>query len=179
MAQTTTNTEMKTFPAPLLRLILSGGSGLPPAYGPVIRADGQEFVWDGKSGRAFAVSAANGAVISDDLTVVEGWRLLLDGESPWLDRLAMVVAWMLKRPAVGAWVGGNDHFPALTVLLPRGALLQSGWLATTGTRLDGFAAAPDLPTLPARLATLPPVAAIPLALYDLPEVAARVAIVAG
>lgn len=195
MVQTATNTEMKTFPAPLLRLILSGGGGLPPAYGPVIRADGQEFVWDGKSGRAFAVSVANGAVISDDLTVVEGWRLPLCDGSPWLDRLAEMSSWMLTGEMLtGASIERSDpkFFRSITLMGWRrtrdgergwGREYRWNWNPETGDDHDAVLKSSHLwltlATLPARLTTLPPVAALPLALHDLPEVAARVAIAAG
>lgn len=180
---TTTSTEMKTFPAPLLRLILCGGGGLPPAYGPIFRADGQEFVWDGKSGRAFAVSAANGAVISDDLAVVEGWRLPLCDGSPWLDRLAMVAAWMRFGPGekvAPALLEVHEAELMLTMLTSRGGTRTATFHAVASPwRRDEPAAVYNLTTLPIRFAQHPPDAALPLALYDLPEVAARVATAAG
>lgn len=171
-------TPTSVFPNPLLRLILCGGGGLSPAWGPLHSdPNGPPWAWNPHNRNALVSCRTNIGDYDLDgiLASARRWSLPLDPSSPWRGRLAMVAAWMCQRPAVGAWVGGNDHFLSLTILLSRGALIQPVWRAGLGTRHAGGAMAPDLPTLPTHLSTYPPEAALVLALYALPDVAARVA----
>lgn len=81
---------------------------------------------------------------------------------------------MLGRSGVGVWLGDNDVFVTLNIATERNTIIQVAWHRSTGQRYVGSVPAPSLPTLPQHLQTHPPIVATLLALYDVPEVRARV-----
>ena len=100
------------------------------------------------------------------------WSLPLDAASPWSARLAMVAAWMVSGRSEFASI--HQHLSDLIVLASwRGPWQEPERWTWTGR---GWAAASPfpLPTLPAHLANHPPAVALILALYDVPEIRARV-----
>jgi hypothetical protein len=112
----------------------------------------------------------SGPILSDP----DSWAMSLDAESYWITRLAVTAAWMLVRSGVGVWIGDNDVFLTLNIATDRNTIIQVAWHRSTGQRYHGSIPAPSLPTLPAHLAAHPPVVALLLALYDVPEIRARV-----
>jgi hypothetical protein len=98
----------------------------------------------------------------------------IDSASPWAARLAVVAAWMLGRSGVSVWIGDNDVFLTLNIATDRNTIIQVAWHRSTGQRYAGSVPAPNLPTLPTHLAAHPPIVALLLALYDVPEIMARV-----
>ena len=176
------NIPLSTFPAPLLRLILCGGNGLPMAWGPL---DGtyhggstEDSAWHPRREVAITSKGAEYHLLSDDPDELfagdEGWVFPLDAASPWPARLAMVAAWMLGRSGVGVWLGDNDVFVTLNIATARNTIIQVAWHRSTGQRYVGSVPAPSLPALPQHLQTHPPAVALLLALYDVPEIRVRV-----
>ena len=169
-------TSLSTFPLPLLRLVLLGGGGFAPAWGPLFHTQRGLTAFD----PWYSVPCGDHYVRLPHpaLSEVEGWSLPLDASSPWPARLAMVAAWVVEMPAgfavigtdriegVGpflrltVWEGGTGHFPLYSV--------QWSCLGGAGHGRR------NLPTLPAHLATRPPEVALLLALFDVPEIRARV-----
>lgn len=180
------NTPLSTFPSHLLRLILCGGGGLPPAWGPLADADGALCSWHPYRGEVFV---SGDYTTADPMLDVGSWSLPLDDASPWVARLATVAAWMLgRRHIIGTSVevendyhlimlsvsmrahlgGKNDAEP----MFMRGHVSHTMTWGTHGAACD--IGAFDLPTLPTHLAVHSPVVALLLALYDVPEIRARV-----
>ena len=170
-------TSLSTFPLPLLRLVLLGGGGLAPAWGPLLDKGGKVWAWlpDTQQAVLTAHTVHTTSPLRPSLSVLS---LPLDASSPWPARLAMVAAWVVEMPAgfavigtdriegVGpflrltVWEGGTGHFPLYSV--------QWSCLGGAGHGRR------NLPTLPAYLANHPPEIALPLALFDVPEIRARV-----
>lgn len=165
---------LSVFPSPLARLLLCGGAELPPAYGPLTDPDGDGppfILWHGEPRGPIAMSPFRHMFMP--LQLPELWSLPLNASSPWPLRLAHVAAWMLR------WRSA----PVDVELTATGLYLQSRegssrWNPHTGKCLPDQTDAslePDLPTLPNHLAKVRyPVAALALALFDLPELRARV-----
>jgi hypothetical protein len=99
----------------------------------------------------------------------------LDAESPWPARLALVAAWMLRRLMKGAPELSVIDVDA-DVLFLTGICGMAGWCIATGSDDPDlcFYAAPNLPTLPQYLQAHPPAVALVLALWDVPEIRARI-----
>ena len=151
----------------LSRLILCGGEGLHAAWGPLERDDGMLAVWSGTTGHAF-----NGYGQID--VPPDRWRLPLDH---WRARLALVAAHLIDQESdfaprimdlgdgeIGLAVVGGD------------IVYRCWWAMGTGDMIDhsdGLDRLPDLPTLPAHLRDHDPAVALLLALYDVPEIRAR------
>lgn len=161
---------LSVFPAPLARLILRGGAELPWAFGELHRVEspGQiAHLWDPR------LCYAHGAFGEDPLTRPERWAVPLAATSPWPARLARVAAWMLRWRSTPV----DIEFTTTSLYLQsrEGA---ARWNPRTGKCLPDQTDAslePDLPTLPNRIVEVRyPVAALPLALFDLPELKARV-----
>lgn len=165
-----------TFHLPLLRLILCGGGGLPSAWGPLKHADEDyKTPWYPTFGTAIVSSdEGRGYLHADPLEDPDEWSIPLDAASPWVARLALIAAWILDAPSLAAWIGGNDFYVMLTIVTPNQALIQRIWGRRRGARCSGSVPVPELPTLPTYLAAHPPVVALLLALYDVPEIRARV-----
>ena len=170
------NIPLSTFPAPLLRLILCGGKGLAPAWGPLKHTDEDcETPWCPTFGAAIVSSdEGRGYLHTDPINESDGWSIPLDDASPWPARLAMVAAWMLGRSGVGGWLGDNDVFVTLNIATDRNTIVQVAWHRSTGQRYMGGVPAPSLPTLSQHLQAHPPAVALLLALYDVPEIRVRV-----
>ena len=81
---------------------------------------------------------------------------------------------MLGRSGVGVWIGDNDVFVTLNIATDRNTIIQVAWHRSTGQRYVGSVPALSLPTLPQHLAAHPVAVALPSALYDVPEIRARV-----
>ena len=170
------NIPLSTFPAPLLRLILCGGKGLAPAWGPLKHTDEDcETPWCPTFGAAIVSSdEGRGYLHTDPINESDGWSIPLDDASPWPARLAMVAAWMLGRSGVGVWLGDNDVFVTLNIATDSNTIVQVAWHRSTGQRYMGGVPAPSLPTLSQHLQAHPPADALLLALYDVPEIRVRV-----
>lgn len=169
---------LSTFPAPLLRLILCGGGGLSPAWGPLVAPGWGDWAysWD-----PIARDVTFPRGMSDEgggpprpLDGAMGWSLPLDANSPWPARLATVAAWMLSVEGVAHWCGDDGIFVSLNTVTKRCSIIQRAWSRRTGALYYGSVPAPNLPTLPQHLAPYPLEAAVVLALYDVPEINARV-----
>ena len=163
-------TSLSTFPLPLLRLVLLGGGGLAPAWGPLFHTQRGLTAFD----PWYSVPCGGHSVRLPHpaLSEIGGWSLPLDASSPWPARLARVAAWML-----GGWgdfaTVHKDLSDLIVVASWRGPWQEPDrWTWTLG---GGAAAAPfDLPTLPRYLKSDPPEVALLLALFDVPEIRARV-----
>lgn len=170
---------LTVFPSSVLRAILCGGEGLPAAWGPLecthrfAASDGQ-WVW----GEGHTLRPDRRGFGFDTLTRLGAhWRLPLEH---WRARLARVSAWML---------GAVDVLAAAVVVRSTGLSL---WVWPQGDEgadppdptcyrwaLDGEADAGggsfyDLPSLPVHMRDHDPHIALLLALYDVPEIRARV-----
>lgn len=176
------NTPLSTFPTPLLRLILCGGKGLAPAWGPVLQAGSQVLGCGDPNYGQWAWDAVLGAAVRPDrapkclLDKPDGWSIPLDATSPWPARLAMVAAWMASAwmPAgVSAEVCHGERWICLYTYSERASDVRS-WACGDGANIEPGAVLVDLPTLPQHLQTHPPAVALLLALYDVPEIRARV-----
>lgn len=193
------NIPLSTFPAPLLRLILCGGEGLPPVWGPVLQAGSQVLGCGDPNYGRWAWDAVLGAAVRPDrapkylLDNPDGWSLPLDDDSPWSARLAMAAAYLtwldtspkvlLNPPEFDMLAASTDlvfdewekgRVVALTRLAHRGPLPSVHtwkWSAKTGFCWGN---GPRLPTLPEHLQTHSPAVVLLLALYDVPEIRARV-----
>ena len=189
------NIHLNAFPTPLLRLILCGGKGLAPAWGPLAKDKQVRWMWD--PWRQFVQMYDDSPVgitywREYPAHAPESWSIPFDDASPWPDRLAMVAAyltWLDTSPKVllnppefdmlaasidlvfDEWEKGR--VVALTRLAHRGPLPSVHtwkWSAKTGFCWGN---GPRLTTLPEHLHTHPTVAML-LALYDVPEIRARV-----
>ena len=162
------NTPLSTFPKPLLRLILCGGGGLAPAWGPLLEA-GRPVPW-AFNPVSFRVVDANKDVV---LGAPQRWSLPLDAESPWLARLALVAAWMVGVGLVVSARARRGSFGGVVLEFwpVNGGHDTSAWWRDDGT--NGYRG-PNLPTLPQHLQTHPPAVALVLALWDVPEIRARI-----
>ena len=180
-------TSLTTFTALLLRLILCGGKGLAPAWGPLYHGgvvgrgahdwDLGAWMWDAERYRAIRPDRS-ARWVTDRIT---DWFLPLDAASPWPARLAMVAAWMLDLPCLAAQV--QPETPELffsLVMMPVDPKAEElrfvAWCedgSEANTEANGEHGI-SLPTLPHHLQTHPPAVALLLALYDVPEIRARV-----
>lgn len=173
------NTPLSTFPKPLLRLILCGGGGLAPAWGPLKDALGMTWPWDPHDEDiAWPPGCPSGTRdiwCQPPLAAPQQWSLPLDAESPWMARLALVAAWMLNRLMKGAPELSVIDVDA-DVLFLTGICGMAGWRIATGSDDPDlcFYAAPKLPTLPQHLQAHPAAVALVLALWDVPEIRARI-----
>lgn len=162
---------LSVFPPPLLRLVLCGGGGLPVAYGPLHRYDGAMCVWEPLTGFALALDQRG----RDPLLDLDGYRLPLDH---WRLRLAVVAAWMLmpRHAYLCAHIEAGSKFLALTRVRftehERGMAIGD-WTWDVGSGRTENAQI-DLPTLPSHLLAHDPAVALLLALYDVPEIRAKV-----
>lgn len=176
---------LQVFPAPLLRLVLCGGGGLDPAWGPVLvhDMDGKpsiQALWDPARARILVHGCQRDPFNPGD--AAEGWSLPLE-RSPWEARLATVAAWMLGfGPETRARVYANKdralYFVASPLLFSSREPSQCTWYAEYGWRPEYLNEWRDnhhpLVTLTGlRLDLHPPAVALLLALYDVPEVRAR------
>lgn len=160
---------LTTFEAPLLRLILCGGGGLPAAWGPLLNL-GYAAPWNPLRGEAVDPMFL---AVRDPLAAPEHWSLPLDASSPWPTRLAAIAAWMVAGAAPPFATIHHDLSGLVVLAQWRGPWHEpERWT----WRCDGHAASAsfDLPTLAQRRSTHPPVVALLLALYDVPEIRARV-----
>ena len=156
-------TALSAFPFPLLRPILCGAGDLPPAYGPLQGGlYGSIWMWDPTR------ADDHGAIEAP-----ESWHLPLDPASPWPARLARVAVWMITGWAP-PFASVDDDLTGIVVL--------SGWCGPwkeperwSWVRRNGRAASAafDLPTLAEHRSNHPIHTALLLALYDVPEIRAR------
>ena len=167
------NILLSTFPAPLLRLILRGGNGLPPAWGPMHHVHTHEdevYPW----GPVSLAASSLPSHLRDDEARIEMYSLPLSADSPWPARLALVAAWMVRhQQGVSMLIDGGVNL-SLTTITERGGVASSSWSRPAGLCLNGQVPWPHLPTLTDHLTTHPPAVALLLALYDVPEIRARV-----
>lgn len=183
--------DLSIFAWPLLRLILCGGKGLAPAWGPVLHTDPTdggpwvntgEWAWNPNEQRCVRRDRAGYFIFDGD----RRWAIPLDAASPWPARLALVAAWM-KWGEVPLWAAVAMDAPrwlgAVPALHLSARFLRGGWegkscvyrwLAGTGAARITNAMEPALTTLPQHLGVHPPIVALLLALYDMPEIRARV-----
>jgi hypothetical protein len=127
----------------------------------------------------------SGPILSDP----DSWAMSLDAESYWITRLALIAAWMLGRKyIIGASVEVEDDYHLLMLSVSMRAhlggkndaepMFMRGHVSHTLTWCDRDGSGDDgknnLPTLPTHLAAHPPIVALLLALYDVPEIMARV-----
>lgn len=163
---------LTTFEAPLLRLILCGGGGVPGAWGPLLHS-GYAAPWNPLRGEAVDPMFL---MVRDPLAAPEHWSVPLDPASPWPARLALVAAWLAS-----AWMPSGAV--AEVAICERwlhiytysgGASDVRSWACDDGGNIEPGAVRLDLPTLPTHLAAHPLVVALLLALYDVPEIRARV-----
>lgn len=166
------------FHSPLLRLVLRGGGGLAPTYGPVVCRGSDalghsdpnrgQWVWNPALDRAVRPDRAAAQVFADPPV----WAFPTDAPL-WLAHLAQVAAWMLGHNAVSAAVICDEHFITITMTMPRALLIRQTWRCQSGEWYGG-PHAPDLPTLLGHLSAHPVEAALVLALYDVPKIKERV-----
>lgn len=161
----TTPVLLNTFAFPLQRLILCGGGGLPPAWGPLYNEESGIWTWNPLQGCAVRPDTATRPV----LIHTTGWSLPLDQDSPWSARLAMIAAWMI-RPNLsirGAHIWSRIHV-MLDVYGPDFQQMnidpETGEVA--GEFTDATPWLKRLPTFHAHLALHPPAVALLLALWD-------------
>lgn len=172
------NTPLSTFPAPLLRLILCGGKGLAPAWGPLLRNSQVRWAWDpGRRCVQMYDDQPDGVTrwVMNPTFDQNGWSLPLDSDGPWSARLALVAAWMASAwmPAdVSAEMVLGEYWLHLYTYSGGVADIRA-WACNDGGNIEPGAVRLDLPTLPQHLQTHPPVVALLLALYDVPEIRAR------
>lgn len=167
------NTPLSTFPAPLLRLILCGGGGLVPAWGPLRDQYGYLWPWNPLARDVTWPRGDTGEGITPrPFTSPEAWSLPLDPATHWPARLALVAAWMVGvGPVVSARARRGSFGGVVLEFWPvNGGHDTSAWWRGDGT--NGYRG-PHLPTLPQHLQTHPPTVALVLALWDIPEIRAR------
>lgn len=166
--------NLSVLPAPLLRLVLLGGGGLGPAWGPMT-------VTDDFYGRINCVWGNGWAVGYAGYETDGRWRIgdgnaasiSLFPSSPWPARLALVAAHLLGGEEIrGASVYLSDPWKVVCAWLVDGDRESLCWHTDTGDEL--YCGGLCLPTLPAHLAQHPPEVALLLALWDVPDVRARV-----
>lgn len=168
---------LTVFPSSVLRAILCGGEGLPAAWGPLSRPSDGVWTWNPLTQRAIRPATIEQPAV---LAQPDGWTLPMEH---WRARLARVAAWML---------GAVDVLAAAVVARPTGLSL---WVWSKGDEgvdppeptcyrwaLDGEADAGggsfyDLPSLPVHMRDHDPHTALLLALYEVPEIRARVEVV--
>lgn len=190
---TSPTVRLDAFPPSLARLILCGGEGLAAGGGEL--HDGVRFwLWDARHKQAVQFSRDLGGA-GEVLGCPERWSLPLDPASPWSSRLAIVATWMLGwRPVCGGSIVLGErgvNLGACTISadgLPT-EVAHLWWTRRTGVpwwrqvvadgsgwRLDDVPVSdvPALPTLPTHLQAHLPEVALILALYDVPEIRARV-----
>ena len=160
---------LSTFPAPLAHLLLCGGGGLAAAWGPMTAI--ARGVWDPLAG---VVREPTGRREYDPLAPQHYVpRLPLDPASPWPARMAVVAAWMLGVQEIR---GASLYWSDITILtcasLVDGDREYLGWSAETGE--EYYIGELNLPTLPGHLNNHDPEVALLLALWDVPELRARV-----
>lgn len=161
--------QLSSFPSQLQQLVLLGGGGLGPAWGPLDHVADGRYLWDGH----YIAYPVNTRCFSR--TVLRGpsqWSLSLSSSSPWPARLALVAARLLCRqnpPVLAAHIEADEDMVRLYYFA--GAMNGSRcWYCRSGEdagRID------NLPTLPAHLIAHPPEVALLLALWDVEEVRAR------
>lgn len=174
-------TSLSTFPSPLARLILCGGGGLPPAWGPIQGGlYGSRWTWDPERGVAGIYGPEEFRCgFHGVLECPETWHLPLDAASPWPARLATVAAWMVWQTVpVAAVVSETEGYVWIEMIDHRDGWLRKtcavAWRMSDGVCFGGRWGDVHLPTLPTHLANHPPTVALLLALYDVPEIRARV-----
>lgn len=173
-------TSLTTFPSPLLSPILCGAKGLAPAWGPLACPDWstQAYAWNPMT---CDVTFPRGMSEESSgpprpLVTPEAWSLPLDAASPWPARLAMVAALMASAwmpEGVSAEVVLGECWLHLYTYSGGVADIRA-WACDDGGNIEPGAVGLDLPTLPQHLQTHPPTVALLLALYDVPEIRARV-----
>lgn len=174
------NTPLNTFPTPLLRLILCGSKGLALAWGPLdgsaIGGSAAVSAWHPWREVAITDRRVEYALLDEEDGDLTGWALPLDADSPWPARLALVAAWMASAwmPAgVSAEVIPGECWLHLYTYSGGVADIRA-WACNDGGNIEPGAVQLDSPTLPQHLQTHPPTVALILALYDVPEIRARV-----
>lgn len=174
-------TPLSTFPSLLARLVLCGGGGLPPAWGPIQGGlFGSRWTWDPERGVAGIYGPEEFRCgFHGVLECPETWHIPLDDASPWPARFAMVAAWMVWQTVpVASVVSEKDGYVRIDIIdRPHGWLTKTcamAWRASDGALYNRRRGDAHLSLLPTHLAVHPPVAALPLALYDVPEIRARV-----
>ena len=160
--------DLSVFEPPLQRLILCGGGGLPAAYGPLVRYDGTVFIWSPTTETAHPADGLGADL--HPLKIPACFVLPLDH---WRARLALVAVGVLfqHRPRFAQVCPQVDGCILLAVYA--GPFHEPGrhlWSLTGG----GDAAARNIPALPAHLTAHDPHVAVPLALWDVPDIRARV-----
>lgn len=177
---------LPTFPAPLLHLVLCGGLGLPPAWGPLDGSDHggscEHSVWHARRRVAYTSRGVAYQLLNDEVDdlfagVDEGWLFPLDEASPWIARMAAVAQGLLGDAGIASVIGDTGTFITLTMVTERLEIIQKAWHRATGRIYSGSVPAPDLPTLPQHLAALPELpasVALLLSIYDVPQIRARV-----
>lgn len=167
------NVNSSVFPLPLLQLVLCGGKGLAPAWGPLHHVHTHEdevYPWD----PVILAASSLPSHLRDDGARIEMWSLPLNADSPWPARLALVAAWMVGNSGgSSALIHAGINLTLMTVTA-RPSIIQAMWATESGLRLDSQVPWPHLPTLPTHLDAHPPSVALLLALYDVPEIRARV-----
>lgn len=174
----TPDQPLDVFPDALRSLLLRGGDGLPCAYGPIKSRDGHLWTLD-PSGFALRMVMLDGEPIRSGVPVLERpelWFLPLDAESPWPARLALVAAWMasawMPSGAFAEVILGDCWLHLYTY--SGGVADIRAWSCDDGGNMEPGAVRSDLPTLPQHLQTRPPAVALVLALWDVPDIRARV-----
>ncbi len=174
-------TPLSAFPTVLHRPILCGGGNLPPAYGPLQGGlYGSIWMWDPT--RAVAGIYGPNEIRCGFHGVIEApesWHIPLDPASPWPARLARVAVWMMLGSSPPFAEVRRDP-PVENPASDRSLFYLAAWRGIWAEpdrwtwRLNGKAAmaAFDLPTLHHHRAH-PPEVALLLALYDVPEIRAR------
>lgn len=169
---------LSTFESPLLHLILLGGGGLAPAWGPLTDKHGKVWAWH--PDKMWPLHSSQVVYAGGPLSSPKLWSIPLDAESPWPARLAAAAAWMASlSPAIAAHVSTRADYIHLEAI----GLSSTGWLTktygiawntTSGAELGAPWGKPALTTLFSHLLEKAPVVALNLALFDIPEVRARV-----
>lgn len=175
------NVNLAVFPAPLLRLILRGGHGLTPAWGPLACPDWstRAYVWNPM---AYDVTFPRGMSQESGgpprpLVAPESWFMPLDDDSPWPARLAMISTWLVDPSRVMPSCVRDNGDDTISLIAWDGSdiLWEARWtmggVVVEPTDRPGL----NLPTLAQHLQAHPLIVALPLALYDVPEIRARVA----
>jgi hypothetical protein len=177
------NTPLNIVPAPLLRLILCGGGGLAPAYGPLTGPESgtcepRRYVYDGVDDIALAPEDDESAhwMSRDD-----EWLMPLNAKSPWPARLALVAAWMVVPPMQRKYIAAANieitpSSICLRVWLGGGEPINYEWDLQDAEGACSWSGllVPAPSTLPQHIQTHPPVVALVLALWDIPEIRARI-----
>lgn len=178
---------LSILPSPILRLVLLGGGGLAPAYGDLLDPWGSRWAWHPVERLALRGSVRGGAEVLGD---TEKWSLDLSPGSPWPARLALVAA-LLSQSTLEPWLIDEAVAAKITYILayrkqPPQFRVELAWWTGYSHRVYWWGTLePDrlsvgirpgllLSTLAGHLATHDSHAALLLALWDVPEVRARV-----